>query len=156
MDPLGLALRLHARKTEHYVGLVARGGAPLKPGLTALLARARSRGLALATTTSLANVEALFAAELGESMSGWFQVRISGDMVAAKKPAPDVYLKALEALRIEPHEALAVEDSQNGVRSASGAGLTVAAIASLYSVSDDFSEATYRMGRLLEIAAFLD
>ncbi|MDP1962463.1 MAG: HAD family hydrolase, partial [Reyranella sp.] len=50
------------------------------------------------------------------------QIVASGDY-AAGKPAPDPYLKAAERLRVEPQFCLALEDSHNGVRSASAAGM---------------------------------
>jgi beta-phosphoglucomutase-like phosphatase (HAD superfamily) len=54
---------------------------------------------------------------------GWFETIVAGDMVPRKKPAPDVYLKALENLGIAPEEALAIEDSQNGLIAAQRAGI---------------------------------
>ncbi len=148
--------RLHARKTEIYTAAVARGGAPLRPGIAALVAGARERGLklAIATTTSRPNVDALLAAHPDALPAHWFQAMACGDEVAAKKPAPDVYLLALERLGLAAEETVAVEDSENGVRSARAAGIAVAAIPSLYSRDDDFSAADWRLesaDRLLPI-----
>jgi beta-phosphoglucomutase-like phosphatase (HAD superfamily) len=66
-------------------------------------------------------------------------VIVCGDLVSAKKPAPDVYLATLSGLALAPRQALAIEDSSNGVRSARAAGLPVITTPSLYSADDDFS-----------------
>ncbi|MGA7356239.1 MAG: HAD family hydrolase [Candidatus Cybelea sp.] len=63
--------------------------------------------------------------------TGWdalFAVVVSADEVARGKPAPDVYLCALELLGAEPSRTAAVEDSANGIRSAHGARIAVVAI----------------------------
>ncbi len=57
-----------------------------------------------------------------------FGVTVSTEEVAAGKPSPDAYLRACELMRVEPHRAVAVEDSANGIRSAHAAGLAVVAI----------------------------
>ena len=56
-------------------------------------------------------------------ITSYFQKIICGDMVEHGKPAPDIYLKACEELGVAPGQALAVEDSFNGIRSAYAAGL---------------------------------
>ena len=91
---------LHADKTRRYADLVASGALPMRPGVARLLAEARAAGLrlAIATTTTPANVTALLRHGLSEDAPGWFEVIAAGDVVPRKKPAPDVYLHALEHL----------------------------------------------------------
>jgi HAD superfamily hydrolase (TIGR01509 family) len=134
---------LHARKTQLYAARVAAGDVPLRPGIEALLRTARDHGvnLAIATTTSRSNVDALLAANLGQDAVNWFAAIVCGDMVARKKPAPDVYEEALRILRLRPDETIAIEDSWNGVQAAHTAGIAVVATPSLYSADDDFSDA---------------
>ena len=98
--------------------------------------------LAIATTTSRPNVDALIAGTLGAEAIAWFDPMVCGDMVAAKKPAPDVYIAALAGLGLAPEHCIALEDSWNGVRSARAAGLPVIVTPSVYTEGDDFSEAT--------------
>ncbi|GIW26094.1 HAD family hydrolase [Meiothermus sp.] len=116
--------RLHRRKTELYNQIVASGEVPFRPGVLRLWREARAQGvkLAIATTTSLPNVEVLLR-QAGEEVLGWFETIVAGDMVPRKKPAPDVYIRALENLGIAPEEALAIEDSQNGLIAAQKAGI---------------------------------
>ena len=57
-----------------------------------------------------------------------FQATVSSEEVARGKPAPDVYLEAARRLGVDPQQAAAIEDSDNGIRSAHAAGLRVIAI----------------------------
>lgn len=125
-----MVLEMHAWKTRRYGELVESGRLTYRPGVVALLREAREAGVALAvaTTTSLPNVRALLRhtpADLpgGAVPEGWFAVLAAGDMVKSKKPAPDIYHLALDRLGVAPHEALAVEDSRNGLAAALAAGL---------------------------------
>ncbi len=109
--------RIHARKTERYGEIIASGGIALRPGIARLLAEAQEQDLllAIATTTTPANVKALLHSTLGAQ--GWsrFQYIGAGDVVPHKKPAPDIYLHVLEKLGLSPKECLALEDSENGL-----------------------------------------
>ncbi len=90
---------LHAAKTRHYVRLLEEGGIPLRPGVKRLLGEARDAGLrlAIATTTTPENVTALLDANLPRGASR-FEVIGAGDIVPAKKPAPDIYDYVLREL----------------------------------------------------------
>ena len=106
-------VRLHARKTAIYVDLVARGAVQLRPGVARLLHATREAGitLAIATTTSPDNVQALLQATLGADSPGWFACIGAGDVVPAKKPAPDIHLWVLQRLGLVAEDCLALEDS---------------------------------------------
>ncbi|SOC11891.1 HAD family hydrolase [Rhodobacter maris] len=136
---------LHKAKTARYVALVASGAAPLQPGVADLIARAQAAGLrlAIATTTTRANVAALIRASFGHPMEEIFEVIAAGDEVAKKKPAPDVYLRALDGLSLPPGECLAFEDSRAGLASAQAAGLRVVLTPSAYTAGDDFCTADF-------------
>lgn len=134
---------LHRAKTARYTALMAAGGLALRPGVAALISDARAQGvrLAIATTTSRPNVEALCAACFDAPAAEVFEVIAAGDEVAAKKPAPDVYNLALKRLGLPASACLALEDSRNGVLSARGAGLRVLVTPSAYTASEDFTGA---------------
>ena len=133
-----LVAALHARKTEIYTDMVRAGEIGLRPGIGDFLAHLQQRGfgLAIATTTTPANVEALLGAALGADWRKIFPVVAAGDMVARKKPAPDVYLLALSLLGRQAESCIAIEDSRNGVSAALAAGLRVIAVRSAYCDSD--------------------
>lgn len=138
-----LVKQLHAAKTAHYVRLVETGRIPLRPGVAGLISEARVRGirLAIATTTSPENVTALLTATLGEDAPGWFEVIGAGDVVPAKKPAPDIYTWVLARLGLPASACLAIEDSENGLKSALAAGLRCLITTNAYTVDQDFSGA---------------
>ncbi|MCB9993189.1 MAG: HAD family hydrolase [Hyphomicrobiaceae bacterium] len=138
-----LVRRLHADKTRRYGELIATGTVGLRPGIAELIADAAATGirLAVATTTNRPNVDALIEATFGKAADKVFEVIAAGDDVRAKKPAPDVYQLALRELGLPPAVCLAFEDSQNGLKSANGAGLATVISPSRYTRGEDFSGA---------------
>ena len=86
---------------------------------------ARSAGLklAIASTTSPENVESLLTSSFGSDATSWFAAIATGDVVAKKKPAPDIYEYVLRQLDAAPAACAAIEDSANGLRAAKAAGL---------------------------------
>lgn len=142
-DEAAFIAGLHKAKTAHYLRLLAEGGIPLRPGVRRLLGEARTRGvrLAIATTTTPENVTGLLEATLGADSIGWFEVIAAGDIVPKKKPAGDIYTWVLQQMNLKPEECLAFEDSANGVRSATAAGIPVLVTDNDYTTHDDFSGA---------------
>lgn len=133
----------HAEKTKAYADILGRGELTLRAGVKDLVATARAQGLtlAIATTTNTPNVDALCQCCWGKPATGVFDVIAAGDMVKAKKPAPDVFLLALEKGNIAPEQAVAFEDSRNGLLSAKAANLRTVVTPSAYTQADDFGEA---------------
>lgn len=134
---------LHAAKTRHFTQMLAEGALPLRPGVERLLREARQAGLtlAIATTTTPANVEALLTHTLGPESLEWFAVIAAGDIVPAKKPAADIYHYALKALGQDATQALAFEDSAHGLQASLGAGLQTIVTVNAYTQDQDFSGA---------------
>jgi len=134
---------VHLKKTELYGERLTSGAIPLRPGVSRLIGEAHDAGLrlAIATTTSRANVDALFAATLGEDVQGWFEAIGSGESVESMKPSPDIYLWVLERLGLPGGACLALEDSANGLQSAIGAGIPAVITPAPYTADDDFSAA---------------
>ena len=134
---------LHARKNHHYAELVQRGRIALRPGLQALLTQARAADLTLGivTTTSRDNLDALLEVSFDADTRAAFALRIVGEDVTRKKPDPECYCRALAMLGLAADQALAVEDSRNGLRAASAAGLRTLIVRSHYFRDEDFREA---------------
>ena len=98
---------------------------PLLPGAVAAVRRLAARWpLGLASSANRPVIDAVL--ELS-GLSASFAVTVSGDEVARGKPAPDIYLAAARELEVEPAASVAVEDSSNGLRAASAAGMLVVA-----------------------------
>ena len=127
-NDLGVALPPEeiARLVVDAVSAELAQSIPILPGAQAALER-----LAPVYPLGLATSAALAVARTTLETTGWgriFKVVVSADEVARGKPAPDVYLRALELLEAAPDQSAAVEDSANGIRSAAAAELAVIAI----------------------------
>ena len=146
---------LHRIKTARYAELVETGCCPLRPGVAALLTAARARGqrLAIATTTSHGNIDALLSRALGKRWAADFDAIVAGDDVRHKKPAPDVYLEILARLKLASSDCVAIEDSANGLIAAAWADIPVLITRSLFFRDDDFSAARVVLDDLSELAA---
>jgi HAD superfamily hydrolase (TIGR01509 family) len=144
--------QLHQAKTRHYMQLLGTGAIPLRSGVERLLREARAQGLrlAVATTTTPENVTSLLEHTLGHDAIDWFEVIAAGDIVPAKKPAPDIYDYALEKMQLSPAQCLAFEDSHNGILSSMGAGLTTIVTINDYTRNHDFNGAALVLDRLGE------
>jgi HAD superfamily hydrolase (TIGR01509 family) len=129
-----LARRLHAIKNTIYAELVASAGIDLREGVAALIREARERGLrqAIVTTTSRANVAALLERAFGPAWSTLFEACICGEDVQRKKPDPQAYRLALQALGLAPLQTVAIEDSPGGAAAARAADVPVIVTRSAY------------------------
>lgn len=151
-DASARVAELHRAKTRHYVDLVGGGALPLRPGVARLLREARTAGLrlAIATTTTPQNVTALLTAALGADAPDWFEVIGAGDVVPAKKPAPDIYHWVLQRLDLPAAACLAVEDSAPGLAAARAAGLPTLVTVNDYTRHQDFDGAALVLSDLGE------
>lgn len=138
-----LVSELHREKTRCYVEILEAGKIPMRPGVARLLKEAKARNLKLAivTTTTPENVTTLLKCSLAPDAVDWFDVIAAGDIVPAKKPAPDIYFWALERLKLAPQACIAVEDSENGLRSSRAAGIKTVITVTDYTKEQDFSGA---------------
>jgi HAD superfamily hydrolase (TIGR01509 family) len=129
-----LAGRIHGLKNSLYASIVARGGLPLRDGVRELLQDCAHAGIRLGvvTTTSRSNVEALLSTHLGRDWQSGFAAVICAEEAPNKKPNPQAYLLALEALRLRPAQAVAMEDAPAGVAAAQAAGVPVIVTRSHY------------------------
>lgn len=134
---------IHADKTRFYEMLLAGEGAPWRCGVRRIMDEARREGhaLAIATTTTEANLQPLFAPVMGAGWRHGFAAIVAGDAVPRKKPAPDVYVEALRRMKVRAADAVAFEDSRAGVESARAAGLAVIATRSAWLAGDDLRAA---------------
>ena len=134
---------LHARKTAAYQQLIAEGRIPLRPGVRRLLEEACAAGIlvGVATTTTPAALESLIEHPLGREWFERFAILAAGDIVPAKKPAPDIYLYAIEKLGVRPEETVALEDSENGFLVARAAQLKCVVTINDYTRGHDLSGA---------------
>lgn len=131
---------LHRYKTALYTQAVAGGLLSYRPGVLALIAEARACGLpvAIATTTSRANVDALLAGAPGGLGPASFAAILCAEDAPRKKPDPQVYRAALAALDLPAWTTLAIEDSRNGLLAARACGVPVVVTESVHTAGDGF------------------
>ena len=151
-DRTDLIRQLHARKTQLFTQRVAGGLLPGRPGIRRIIAAVRELGwtVAVASTSAEASVRAVLAHAVGTDLAGQCHV-FAGDIVAAKKPAPDIYLKVLADLSLPRAECLVVEDSGIGVAAARAAGLTTIVTISSFTAGEDFTGAALVVDHLGEL-----
>ncbi|MEO8598490.1 MAG: HAD-IA family hydrolase [bacterium] len=140
----------HAVKTRHYETMVSGGKLSLRPGMLRLIheAHAAQMPMAIATTTTPANVDALLRTPLGSDWRSLFVAVCDASTVMHKKPAPDVYLAALKALDLPATDCLAFEDSENGLRAAHAAGIPTLITPTAYTIGHQFNDALLVLAHL--------
>ena len=135
-----LAAQLHRDKTRRFAALVRAGAMQARPGAAELINALRAEGVATAVATTgtadwvLPLLDTLFGLDL-------FDVVVTRSDITDLKPDPAVYLEAMARLGITPAEAVAVEDSANGVQAAVAAGLRCVAVVNGYTRDQDLSGA---------------
>jgi beta-phosphoglucomutase-like phosphatase (HAD superfamily) len=141
---------IHADKTRFYSSVVYDGAVPLRDGVSRLVEEALAAGcrLAIASTTTSVNVDALLQSTLGTRGRGMFSVIACGDQVRARKPSPAIYQRVLLRLGLSPHQAVAFEDSANGLRAAAAAGLWTVVTPTFWTEGSDFASAGLLLPRL--------
>jgi HAD superfamily hydrolase (TIGR01509 family) len=103
-----------------------REALPLIPGAVDAVRRLAERWpLGLASSSNRPIIDLVLEQS---GLTGCFAATVSSEEVGRGKPAPDVYLEAARRLGVEPGSCVAIEDSSNGMRSATAAGLRVVAI----------------------------
>jgi HAD superfamily hydrolase (TIGR01509 family) len=134
----------HKRKSAIYIQLVEEGRLPGRPGVKRLIEEALDDGwqVAVASTSATKSVEAVLRAVVGEETRARMAGVWAGDIVPAKKPAPDIYLLTLKELGRGPDEAVVVEDSESGALAAANAGLRHVVTVSSFTGGDPFPAAT--------------
>ena len=134
----------------------AEGGLPLKKGVREILTYLKENNIKVALATSTIREKALPEIR-NAGLEPFFDQFICGDMIENGKPEPDIYLKACEALHVNPENACAIEDSFNGVRSASRAGMHVIMVPDLLQPDEEIRKlADGVLPSLMEAMTFID
>jgi HAD superfamily hydrolase (TIGR01509 family) len=142
-DMMGMSSREWSRYMHDVIGLeeppeeinaevvrrlkaVYRENLPLIPGAVEAVERLAARWpLGLASSSNREVIDLVLEAS---GLAGHFSATVSSEEVAQGKPAPDVYLETARRLGVEPDRCAAVEDSENGIRSAKAARMRTIAI----------------------------
>lgn len=145
--------RLHEIKTAYYEAAVNNGAVQLRPGVLALMDEARRQGLqlAIATTTSPVNIAALLRSAIGPDWRSHFLAIGDASNAPIKKPHPQVYLKVLADMGLQAAQCVAFEDSANGLKAATAAGLDTVITPNSFTAHHDFTGALRVVPDLSEV-----
>jgi len=134
---------LHKSKTDQFMEIISRGHLPLRPGVMRIIdeAIADSLMLAVCSTSNERAVNLIVEKLLGPQRREKFVTILAGDVVASKKPDPEIYNLAKETLKVKPCECVVIEDSQNGLLAAKAAGMHCVITTNDYTESEDFANA---------------
>ncbi len=134
-----------AAKEQMYRDMLReRLGEHLVAGIGEWLAHVSGAPIALATNAEPANVDFVLD---GGGLRPYFEAIVDGSQVERPKPAPDVYLRAAELLKIPPRNCIVFEDSPVGIAAAVAAGMRVVGV---------LTHATVLAGVRFSIVDFLD
>ncbi len=129
-------------------------GIDVKRGVEKTLRTLKERGIRMALATSTDRILAIDRLTK-TGLYSFFDAAVFGDEIEYGKPEPDIYLKACEKLRVQPKEAVGVEDSINGILSASSAGLYTVMVVDLIRpnavTKEKAAKTYYHIADLLEL-----
>lgn len=131
------AFRQYTR--EFFYRYTDEHGLPVKPGVRELMDYLKAGGyrIGLASSSTLQYIlNGLRQAQLID----YFEVIVSGEHLERSKPEPDIYLLACEKMAVAPAEAYAIEDSYNGIRAASRAGMQPIMVPDLLPVTEEMRQ----------------
>ncbi|MEX2479524.1 MAG: HAD-IA family hydrolase [Gammaproteobacteria bacterium] len=133
----------HRAKTRKYAAMLTEGEVRLRPGIRRLMDSAREAGIvmAIATSSARSNAETLLDNNLPPGWRDWFAAIETCDSVATKKPSPAVYDAVLDRLSIPAANAIALEDTRNGMLAATAAGIGTVITTHRFTRGDDFASA---------------
>ncbi len=133
---------VHQKRIELMDQYIEQNGIEAKDGAEELLQYLQDNGyrVALATATAPDRTRR-YLERLG--LYGYFDEIVCASMVAKGKPEPDIYLYAAEKLGLAPAECIALEDSQNGIRSASSAGCKTVMVPDLDGPTEEIKPLLY-------------
>ena len=130
------------RKNRLYIKKLQKNSVKVCSGVKELVNLLKNEmKLAVATSTSKKNVDALILKIWGEKTNAIFSAISTPEECAKNKPAPDLYINALKKLSLKPHQAIAIEDSEIGLKSAKAAKIKTIVVPSIYTQGSDFSNA---------------
>lgn len=140
---------VHDKRVELMDKYIEENGIEAKAGADYLLSYLKKNGykVALATATGYERTKK-YLEQLG--LLKYFDEIVCASMVEHGKPAPDIYLYAAEKLGIKPEECIALEDSQNGIKSASSAGCKTVMVPDLDEPADEIKPLLYDVADGLE------
>lgn len=143
------AAKFYCDVAQRKLDILGREGIPIKPGLLELLEELEKRNIkrAVASGSSIDTIEGYL---VQSGLTEKFDMVLSSQSVKRGKPAPDVFLKVCEKMKVEPGHALVLEDSINGVQAAVAGGIKVIAVPDMISIPHELQKQCYDVVKTLE------
>ena len=134
---------LHLRKTEIFDSMMIDEKISLRPGVDNLInyAHENSIHLAFVTSTSKANIDAMFTALNDQLKRSDFDFIGNDKIISKPKPNAEIYLKALSELKLNAEDCIAIEDTEVSMRAAIDANIKCIAFPGSLAYDNDFSNA---------------
>ena len=131
-------------------------GLPIKLGVKEILAYLREEGYKIGLASSTRR-EGVLSHLRRTDLEGYFEAVVGGDMVKQSKPNPEIYELACSLLGVKPEEAYCIEDSLNGIRAGSSAGLKVIMVPDLIDPTEEILPLLHmKCESLLEVKEYLE
>ena len=148
----GFIEELHKCKSEYYRSILLGSDISLRPGVKRLITEAKEKELkiGIATNSSTENLQALIKKTFKVEPEKLFNTIVTNNIIADKKPSPEVYYRALKNLELSANKCIAVEDTVNGNTSAIRAGLRTVITTHAYTANNDFDGASLVLNNLGE------
>jgi len=134
------------KRDLHFLGMLKTDLRPmsgLKEFLNAFYSKIK---LAISTGTQFKYLEIILR-EL--DLQNFFEVIQTSDEIKKGKPDPEIYIRTIQQLKLQPYQCIALEDSSNGVKAAKQTGCYVIAIPSWHTKDQDFSTADILLDNLI-------
>ena len=148
--------QMHIECINRFNEIMQTEGLPVKLGAMELLEHLKANGIkvALASSTTYDRV----VMELKDAdLFKYFRVIVGGDMIEHSKPEPEIYLLACEKLGADPKRSAAVEDSRNGIISASRAGMMPFLVPDIIEPDEEMKQLAHKQFKdLLEVKDYLE
>ena len=140
---------VHDKRIELMDKYIEKNGIEAKKGAKALLSYLKDNGyrVALATATGIERTEKYLKQQ---GLYEFFDEIVCASMVEHGKPEPDIYVYAAEKIGLKPQQCIALEDSQNGIKSASSAGCKTVMVPDLDEPADEIKPLLYDVADGLE------
>jgi HAD superfamily hydrolase (TIGR01509 family) len=138
-----MVLVWHKRKSALYQEMIRSGQIPPRAGIRRLVREAAGAGWKIGVCSGSApdSVQTVLKYVLGPETAAQFSLVLCGDMVARKKPDPEIYTVAAQRLGVPIERCLVIEDSRIGLMAAKAAGARCLVTVSSFTEHEDFAEA---------------
>ncbi len=131
-----------AQASEWFWEYIRKWGLPVKSGVKKILPFLQKAGYSIGLASS-SRYESVISHLKQAEIIDYFSVIVTGDMIEHSKPQPDIYQLACWKLNVEPQDAYAIEDSPNGIRSASAAGMKAIMVPDMVQPDEEMKELSF-------------